>query len=1138
MKQLLLTLFITLTTILVNAQVSNVYVLNDNGLVGTSITVSEDVSGVTVDLALNSFSEKEALFDGKPASAILLEDGISVMEQGVPDIQYLSASIAIPYTGSTVVVTNASEYTDYPSFNIAPSVGDPGIYGFNSAISINSAIYNTNSFYPSEVAIADEPYIFGNTRGQSVYFYPVQYNPVTGTLRVYHHINITLQVNNNQGKNELVRFSPLMSTAQNNIAGGHFLNSKTESSSRYTTIEEQGNMLIIAHPDFIAQMHDFIEWKNQKGIRCELVDVTSIGDAQKIREFVSDYYYSKGLTYLLLVGDEAFVPSNVAEKGLSDNVYGYLSGDDHYPEVMVGRFSCETADQCRLMAERTISYEKEPSMSPEYSSFLGIGSGLGPGDDNELDFEHIRNVSNAVSSTYSNIMEMYDGSRGGKDANGDPVASMVSDALNKGTGAVMYLGHGSVGSWVTSNFSGSEVRKLNNTEVFPVIWSAGCDNGDFKGATCFAEFLLRAENNGKPTGAVAALMSTANQNWYPPMEAQDEMGLILSGNHETNKSTTFGGISLSGCMKMNEKYGFGAYTVTDNWTIFGDPSIEIRTTTPVSLNPVHKGMLGTDAVSFTISNLPVNSQASLSMGGVLITTALAASDQLTLDLPSLAGVSKLTLVISGQNIKPYITEIAVTDQPAMATAILPQNHSNKVSVQTAFAWNLSEGVIPDTYKFCIRKQGAVTWEEQLITDASQISLTPLAYLTSYEWKVISIAGLNTSESAVFSFSTIDRPDEDFEQEGFPRTNWVNTHEWYVDNSEAFEGYFSLHSGSTESRSTTSLFYECTTTTCDYISFELKLIAQSEGAALSFFVDNFPVAEWDYTMNWTNITYQIEPGNHVFEWRFTSGDSLGNNSAAWLDNIYLPVNEAVNVNELTKTICPSNAVKLEAVVANHASLTWRTEGKGYFDDPSKMDAVYYPSAEELLTDKINLYLDVTANSTCGAERYDYEISLDQLPEIPEINDTTIYLNESFTVPAPEKHAAFFILYGNDTTPASPVIDAARLSPGSNLITVISENSLGCGTVKQFNINVIGSPRPETSVLTVYPNPSVDIITINNPVAEGTSTLSIFSLEGQLIEQHVLQGTSTGTLEVSHLEPGLYIVRAESNGKSVTGKFIKI
>ena len=433
MKQLLLTFWILLLTTIVGAQDFQFYSLNGDGNTSAApqFIVSESIDGITIDLELQGFSSKSLSINGKESERIILSDGIGLMDKGLPDIQHLSISVAIPFTGTTIPIVKSSEYTDFPFFNIAPSAGDPGLFTqIADDIFYDTAIYNYNAFYPGQIVSTDDPYIWADSRGQSVHFYPIQYNPITRVLRVYNHIGITLQSTNEPGINELLKISANGNTPLNGMVQTHYSNGSNLQSNRYMALEEQGNMLVIAHPSFMESMVPFVEWKNQKGIACEMVDVSSIAsssDAAAIKAYISNYYYSKGLTYLLLVGDDGFIPSNEAAKGASDNMYGYISGDDHYPEVLVGRFSCETAAQCKTMVERTISYEKNPSFHANYTNFLGIGSGLGPGDDGELDFEHIRNIGNLVGETaYPVISELYDGSRGGNDQTGNPTVSMVS----------------------------------------------------------------------------------------------------------------------------------------------------------------------------------------------------------------------------------------------------------------------------------------------------------------------------------------------------------------------------------------------------------------------------------------------------------------------------------------------------------------------------------------------------------------------------------------------------------------------------------------------------------------------------------------------------------------------------------------
>ncbi len=1157
MKQLLLFALSLLFFSQATAQEYQVYDIKGNGSTNPVISVSNQTEGIQIEMSIESFQSFQVNTAEGTAERLILPGGINEMERGKPDLMHLSTSIMIPNTGKTVIRIDSSEYIDHPFFNITPSNGDPGLFGQDiNTYYYDTAVYGQNAFFPAEVVQAHDPYILGNIRGQSIQLFPLQWNPSNKVLRVYHYIKLSVKAVNEPGVNELIRYSggynttlesisrSNFSNASGNASGNALENSTENSSARYDAPEEQGNMLVIVHPKFTEAMMPFINWKNQKGISCEMIDVTTIGTeidrAAAIRNYISEYYYSKGLTYLLLVGDAAYVPSNDAEKGVSDNMYGYIAGDDHYPEVLVGRFPCETSEECQTMVNRTINYEKKPSSNAAFNTFLGIGSGLGPGDDTELDFEHIRNIGTLLGSKmYPRQVELFDGSRGGKDLNGNPTAKMAADAINEGQGAIMYIGHGSANSWLTTGFSTIDAMKLTNSDTHPFIWAAGCNNGSFTNTTCLAEVFLRAENNGKPTGAVATLMSSANQSWYPPMEAQDEIALILSGNKANNSSSTFGGISLSGCMKMNDKYGKGAYIVTDNWILFGDPSVELRTSAPKTFKPQHSIMIGNDAFSFEVINVEPNAFICLSSEGSIITTMKVESETATINLPSISDQSKLTLTITGSNFIPYISEIEITNLPAVAVNPVPVNNSMKVSTTQNLMWDLNAGCVPESYTVCLRETGATLWEMYTVKSADSLNLPKLDYLTSYEWKVISINAKGQVESEVFRFKTIDRPDEDFEQSGFPRSNWINTHEWYVDNSEAFEGNYSLHSGSTVSRESSSLFFDCETLTCDYISFELKLDILRSGASIEFYLDGNLINNWSETIDWTNVTYQVEPGTHSFEWRFLDlNDSTGKHSAAWLDNIYLPINEPVTVASTTMQTCPASAIQLETEVSGYSSIRWESRGTGHFDDPSRMDAIYYPSDEELILDKINLNLIVTTNDFCDAVIYEYSILQNSLPQITMINDTVLYLNETMTIEQNEESEIMYQLFVNGSIQPSLEINSNNLITGLNNITLIAENNHGCTSTKQFSINVIGSNRPNDNVLTVYPNPTSEWVKINNPAGDGATAVSIFSTEGLMVENFHIDNLNGTAVQVSHLKQGMYIIRTESNGTVSTGRFIKI
>jgi len=352
-------------------------------------------------------------------------------------------------------------------------------------------------------------------------------------------------------------------------------------------------MLIIAHPGYDAPMAPFIAWKKQRGLPVEMVTTNTTGTTEtSIATYIQNYYtQNPDLVYVLLVGDAQHIPprtnSVVTLAGDSDNAYAYLVGADHYPEVFMGRFSAESVADVETQVARMIAYEKAPAAGDWLAKGVGISSDEGPGDNGEYDFEHVRTIrTKLMNFTYNMVDEFYDGTQGGMDAAGNPSANMVVVALNAGRGIINYTGHGWEGGCASSGLSSGHVNNLTNVGMLPFFWSVACVNGYFVGATCFAEVWMRATHNGQPSGAIGTLMSTVNQYWNEPMAGQDEMNDILTEIGPYSKRT-YGGISMHGCMHMNDKYNQSGFDMTDTWTLFGDPSLLVRTAASAQMTVTH-----------------------------------------------------------------------------------------------------------------------------------------------------------------------------------------------------------------------------------------------------------------------------------------------------------------------------------------------------------------------------------------------------------------------------------------------------------------------------------------------------------------------------------------------------------------------
>ena len=166
---------------------------------------------------------------------------------------------------------------------------------------------------------------------------------------------------------------------------------------------------------------------------------------------------------------------------------------------------------------------------------------------------------------------------------------------------------------------------LVNQEEMAFIWTVACVTGEFHVGTCFAETWLRATHNDQPSGALAKFASTVNAAWNPPMDAQDEMNSIFVESYENNVKRTFGGLSINGCMEMNDNYGTAGYHETLFWTIFGDPSVVVRSDIPQELDITYENILIIGETEYSLNTGIKDASVAISRNGELL--GVATSDE-------------------------------------------------------------------------------------------------------------------------------------------------------------------------------------------------------------------------------------------------------------------------------------------------------------------------------------------------------------------------------------------------------------------------------------------------------------------------------------------------------------------------------
>lgn len=636
------------------------------GYGAATTTIRPSATGYTMQLQFGDVSLRNAEAQWK---SLQIANTATMLQAGAPAMPYHTYSLATG-NGAMQVTVTASSYSEFSGYDIVPSKGNlPRTVNPADVIPVPGPKYQENAFFPAQIASPAGEYMIRTAHGQALHVYPVQYNPVTHILRVYHSIELAITA--------APATQPQEATAVwNAIYQQHFANyhllPRMEAKTTYTPLGEAGSMLIITPSKFMTTLQPLIQWKQECGIRCyvQLTDnLPSVNEAN-IYNAIAQRYAQQAISYVLLVGDAMDVPpvNNASFGGPSDIAYGYHSGNDHYPDLMVGRFSANTVQELQPQVTRTISYEKNPLMTTgAYTRALGIGSNEGPGDDNEMDWEHMAGIRTMLlDSFFTYVYEAYDGTHSAAiaplDGAGDPTAMEIVNDINSGLSLINYCGHGSSTSLGTSWFSNSDVPSLTNTTKWPFFITVACVTGEFMNGTSLGEAMMRAGTGTTPTGSIGGLMSSINQSWDPPMEAQDEFNAILTAN-DTVQLHRLGAMTVASCMAMNDAYQSAGDEMTDTWIFFGDPTVQMRYRVPTALTATHPDTLLYTATGVAVTaNLPratITLMHKDSIYSVQTANATGATWHMVSNIPI---GDTLKVVATAPNTKPYTGYIRIVNK--------------------------------------------------------------------------------------------------------------------------------------------------------------------------------------------------------------------------------------------------------------------------------------------------------------------------------------------------------------------------------------------------------------------------------------------------------------------------------------------
>ncbi|MFX0030840.1 MAG: C25 family cysteine peptidase [Candidatus Hermodarchaeota archaeon] len=423
----------------------------------------------------------------------------------------------------------------------------------------------------------------------------------------------------------------------------------------YNSLNEQWydpkiEMLIITPDDisFIDAVKPLMDWKNKKGVKTIILSnftqYNGTDDAERLRNMIKSYYEEEDIQWVLLAGDaqndiipirnvynpdvirwgggrsetvggEYYKPTDFYYADLSstwdndgignngDGNWGEAPKDtDHgldeiswIPEVYVGRFPANNANELEIMINKTLKYETNPSEGNWTNRMLlagGVSSYSVSGDDSG---EYESTLTNYIIQNYAksviNCTHLV------KEA-GNLSRTVLNNYFNNGYSTVIMAGHGAPAIFYidpyTAGYTDTDANSCSNTHMPSLVYLDACTMSSYDiNDGSIGELLIKRMDAGA-IGVIGAI----RVSWY--YEDDTNLEKLNRGNaklfwyefYENKKFQQGRALYDSKVSYINSDYytkGSGSTTLDFErkniltYNLLGDPEIDIYTDNPKNI---------------------------------------------------------------------------------------------------------------------------------------------------------------------------------------------------------------------------------------------------------------------------------------------------------------------------------------------------------------------------------------------------------------------------------------------------------------------------------------------------------------------------------------------------------------------------
>jgi hypothetical protein len=661
-----------------------------------AVVLQNNISNVNMLFSLQGIYGKEVLnTKGQNFTELYFGDGYSSGELGSPKLPAFKKLIQIPHGASVklnVVGYNEEEISlsEYGISNVLypvqPSLRkDQDIE--KEPFHFNKKVYSNADYQNMPIANIE---VLGTMRGvriARVEVYPVNYNPVSGTVKVYNDVEVEISF---EGANKALDMEIAAKTRSPYFEPVYSVLANPFTKDVYDDHPDLTNypvhMLIVSDRMFEETLAPFIEWKTKKGFFVEVAYTDDIGTTTNaIQTFIHDKYENATTenpapTFLVFVGDVAQIPSSGvgSSSGKQTDLY-YASVDgDYFPEMYYGRLSATTTTQLENIINKILYYEQYQFADPTYLNNATLIAGSDGTWNPRVGQPTVKyGTANYFNSDNGfNTVWGYGVTTDPNNPNNSSGYSGCYDNERISVSLINYTAHCSETSWGDPNLTSSTINGMTNTNKYPLSVGNCCLSADFGYGECVGESWIRAANKGAVTyigsspssywfedfyWSVGAFPITGDNNGYVPTFEETTFGVYdapFHSNYVTASGLVFvGNLAVTEVDIQNYPSHSSPLYYWQAYNVLGDPSLMPYLTEGEENTVSHMAIVPIGLDTYTVSALP-GSYVAISKDGVLHGAALVdETGEVEVSIEPVLDGGDVNIVVTRPQTVPYVAQV-------------------------------------------------------------------------------------------------------------------------------------------------------------------------------------------------------------------------------------------------------------------------------------------------------------------------------------------------------------------------------------------------------------------------------------------------------------------------------------------------